>query len=124
MLCKTFKMNGRDFTQYAHKYGLNVGYIPIEGLPSKNTLDGTEHDDILDFKAIYTIRLNPTPPDIGRLIISEYKKKEIMLTIYDLESDSDITIRCKPAIFNLTPALVQFNDVVFWQLSDLVFKEK
>ena len=124
MLSKTFKMNSKDFTQYAHRYGLSVTYNPVAGLSSAYTMDGTLHDDVLTNKGTYTIKLNPTAPDVSKEILSAYRDTSIYLTVYDIATDTNRTILTKPGSAKVDVALVKQGNVEYWQLSDLIFIEK
>lgn len=124
MLCKTFKMNTKDYTAYAHRFGLSAIYTPIAGLPDKRTMDGTLHDDILTNKATYTIKLNPVSQALAADILTEYRKTEIALDIYDFATNNNISIICKPGTASGVIGLVKQGNVIKLELGDLVFIEK
>lgn len=124
MLCHTFKINYRDYTKWAHKYGLSTSYQPIQGLPDKYTVDGTLHDDILTNKATYTIRLNPLPPGIAREILTEYRSNRVVLTVHDVATGLDKTMLCKAGTASGVVAMVKNGTATYWQLEDLEFIEK
>lgn len=123
MISKTFKLNSKDFTKYAHKSGLSVAYKSIAGLASKYTLDGTLHDDVLTSKATYKRRMNPVVPEIAKQILAEYRTPHVYLTIPDIATGVDKTVLCKTSPANVEVALVQQGNATYWQLDDLVFEE-
>lgn len=123
MLCKTFKINAKDYTAYAHKYGLSVVYTPIAGLPDKYTMNGTLHDDVLTNKATYKIKLNPVPPAIAQEILTEYRNA-LTVTVFDIATGTDKTIQCKVGTASGVVAMVKNGDAAYWTLEDLVFIEK
>ena len=124
MLCKTFKINSVDFTQYAHKNGLSIAYTPIAGLPAKYTLDGTLHDDVIGNKATYTIRMNPTTPEVSQQILAGYRQHSVFLTIFDLAENREKTVLCKTQNATVTDPFVKRGEAIYWQLAPLVFVEK
>ena len=124
MLCKTFKIDANDFTQYAHKNGLSVEYAPVAGLPDKLTLDGTLHDDVIGNKATYTITLNPVKPEVAETILTAYRQPNVFLTIFDPASNSDKVIYCKTRQARVADPFVRQGQALYWQISPLVFVEK
>mgnify|MGYP000963962719 CR=1 FL=1 len=124
MLCKTFKMNSKSFTEYAYKSGLSITYNPVSGLSDKYTLDGALHDDVLTNKATYTIKLNPVTEAVAKSILAEYRSKCIYLTIYDVAAGSNVTVLTKPGTASVDVALVKKGNAEYWQLSALTFIEK
>lgn len=124
MLCKTFKMNFKEFTQYAHKTGMIITRVPVSALPEKYTMDGVLHDDVIKKKRNVTIRLNPVTSEIAQEILTEYDEAEVFLTIYDLKQNADVTFLCKTGQTKENPGIVKQGTAVLWQLGDLVFTEK
>jgi hypothetical protein len=124
VLCKTFKIDTTDFTQYAHKNGLAITYDPIAGLPEKLTMDGTLHDDVIANKATYTIRLNPVSPAVAEQILTAYRQPSVFLTIYDAATGEDVVKLCKTGRAQVLDPFVRSGEAVLWQLDDLVFREK
>lgn len=123
MLCKNFKIDGIDYTEYAHKNGLTITYAPVYGLPEKMTLDGVTHDDVIKNKATYTIRMNPVKPDIAREILQAYKQPKVYLTIYDVSEGVDKTILCRTGAATSSDPFVKQGEAAYWKLSDLTFRE-
>jgi hypothetical protein len=123
MLCKNFYIGSNNYTAYAHKYGLESAYTPVDGLPPKYTMDGTLHDDVLTDKATYTIKFNPVTPAVAKAILNAYRTQATM-TIWDEYNGANKTIAYKRARSTAVPALVKGGNVVMVQLSDLVFQEK
>jgi len=123
VLCKTFKIDGADFTEHAHETGLSVSYTPVAALPEKYTMDGTLHDDVLKKKAVYSIRLNPVDPDTGREILEAYNRPHVFLTIYDPAAGVEKTVLCKTAAASASVELVEHGEAAYWQIGDLTFAE-
>lgn len=124
MLCKTWKINSKDFTQYAHKAGLQVAYTHLKGLPDKHTIDGTKHADIIKSKRVFSIRTNPVTEAVAAQILTEYNSGLQYLTIFDLASGTDITILTEPSTVVGDPALVDSDgDITYYQLAVLTFEE-
>ena len=123
MLCKTFKMNSKDFTTYAHKSGFSVGYQPVKGLSDKTTMDGTRHIDVIAYKRSVTIKLNPVTEAVAGLILAEYASSPIYLTIFDIKTGADATFLCEPTSIIGEPAMVRSGVAVYYQIGNLTFSE-
>lgn len=123
MFSKPFKINSKDFTKWVHKYGIESSYEAIEGLPQKYTNDGTLHDDVIANKATFRVSFNPMPEDVARDILTEYRAREMFITILD-SSVGMRTLLVKPATANIRPVLERRGEIIYYHLSDLVFREK
>lgn len=123
MLCKTFKMNSKDFTAYAHKAGFSMGYQPVKGLSDKTTMNGTRHIDVIANKRACTIKLNPVTEAEAALILAEYASSLIYLTIFDIKTGVSVTILTEPTSVIGEPAMVKSGAVVKYRISDLTFSE-
>ena len=105
--------------------GHQTDYEPVTGLSSKYTLDGTEHDDVLTYKARHIFPLNPVTPTRAQAILAAYNKPAgVFLTAYDEQTGVDVTIFCKTTTSRITKKFVKGGVVQKVWLSDLVFKEK
>jgi len=115
---ETFKMNGKDFSQYVYYLGITESGNEVKGLPDRYTLDGTLHDDYFGTKYTHIYALNPVTEVVRKAIEAEYNSSNIFLTYYDKALGADKTVLCKPIPItwrklSADPDLYQSTDLIF-----------
>lgn len=111
----TLLLDGIDFSSFVPKMGYTVGYREILGGNSCLTLDGKMHDDVLAYKAVINIELNPMDSiQLSKLVSVVEKCKNA--TYFDTKTNSIVT---RGAKVTLTPATMmgQSQQRTFWNQS-------
>lgn len=108
----TLLIDSVDYSAHLTKRGYTAAYKAVLGANSCYTLDGTYHEDVLAYKAVITVPLNPlTTAQVAALLNACHNCKTA--TYFDAKTNTTVT---KNAKVTLSAAGIALNKstAVFW----------
>ncbi len=123
-LRRGFMIDTLDIAQHVQRESMSIVYEPINGLDEVWTEDLTLHDDLLGYRRIITISLNPLPESTAKTIIAALRKPTVTVTFRDPAGTANETINCKPELPRAYQRLTHADGSEWWQIESIVLRER
>ena len=82
----TYKINGVDYTNAVQRYGMSTTYQKREGSNGGMMLDGSMTVDVIAYKAVLTIPMNPMLASEQAALISEVTTDYVNVYYFDVKT--------------------------------------
>ena len=105
----TFKINDVDYTSAIQRYGMATTYQKREGNNGGMMLDGSMTVDVIAYKAVLTIPLNPMLADEQAALISTVATDYVDVYYFDAKTGGYRTAMFIPDI-GMTSAVIMKSD--------------
>lgn len=106
-------IRGVDCSSLAQKYGYTLSYSVRSGSNGGMMLDGSQTIDILAYKAVISVDMNPMSDAECSQLLSLVQRNYVTVTYFDIKTNSVRTAEFIPKIGTASPVILRDGKKVF-----------
>ena len=118
------KLNDLDITNMVQRYGIGFGYEKREGSNGGMMLDGSETVDVLAWKSVLTIPMNPMTKDEQSAVLQEVMSDYVTVYYYEPKIAGYKSASFIPTVGASSAAILRVDGAYWFQGLALTLRER